>query len=725
MKLLDTLVITLVLCTQMNAAFPFAKTKEDAVLSNRLLPRMLPAGRQPAAKGNRNMMDYPGDFDYSQEPDSQPPGAPPIEVQQALEDAHHLPQQSRQPNFALNLEEQNKGGTGVYHYGTTDRSLDKNMPQSFHQEIPNQHMALLLPKIKDPQTGISFDALPHNHKGMEGPAWDPSHDRNKIPEVSSLSMEKRLDWHEKELKGIFRSVIEGGTLSNFDKGRIYTSETLFRFTNNPEPRWLMDLRSLFDKVQRGRSRYLRARKGNKANNMRIEKNLRTQDALLAARRARRLRESKVQRGKGPQSPFKGTTGFDDSSENFAMQSKTYPTLIEVPQQTLPQLSTPDRSLQQQSNFYPPRSDTYQPQPDNPHFQSNTYQLQSDTYQPQPDNPHFQSNTYQLQSDTYQPQPDNPHFQPNTYQLQSDYNQPQPGNPYLQPNAYQLQSDYDQPQPGGFQQQAAYNEQSLDLNQQNRFDDQGKAGHPRDQGRRLRQRGWLAASTTSDTPTSALPQNPSATAGRSDIQSYIIAFKYVKSNATNAIWPFLEEMLEGTNSSLIISAAWSIYSHLIPTQWSVIGPFYHGSTSLPTLNPNYTSNNNHTVMNNSTEIWTYEDLLINQILIEVYRRAWSGAYKALSEAGCLENMDALKGAFSHLNISLPFDDDEETKIGQFFTKYYQPITNRKWIVQNNNTESTGMSDLFTSSVFAPVNRALLKDAQDLMPKDWPANISISR
>ena len=77
------------------------------------------------------------------------------------------------------------------------------------------------------------------------------------------------------------------------------------------------------------------------------------------------------------------------------------------------------------------------------------------------------------------------------------------------------------------------------------------------------------------------QNSKSTASTAnEIQQYIDTWKALRNNATAMIWPFLEEMLMGTNDTRIVEATWSIYTHLIPTRWCVFGPFFYGLTSLP-------------------------------------------------------------------------------------------------------------------------------------------------
>ena len=156
----------------------------------------------------------------------------------------------------------------------------------------------------------------------------------------------------------------------------------------------------------------------------------------------------------------------------------------------------------------------------------------------------------------------------------------------------------------------------------------------------------------------------------DIQDYIDAWKAVRNNATEIIWPFLIDMLKGTNNTIAVNAAWSIYAHLIPTQWCIFGPFFYGLTSLPMLNENGVLNNN--TDQNYVGNWSVEELKINEVLINLYAKAWNGAYNALNQSGHLQDLRALNYAIGYHNRSLPFDSNEEDKVEWFFQSLYSPV-----------------------------------------------------
>ena len=87
------------------------------------------------------------------------------------------------------------------------------------------------------------------------------------------------------------------------------------------------------------------------------------------------------------------------------------------------------------------------------------------------------------------------------------------------------------------------------------------------------------------------------------------------------WLSIMNMLNGTNSTVIIGAAWSIYAHLIPTQWSVFGPFFYGHTSLSTLYKELLIDDNTGLVDGFNRV---EDLMFNRFMINLYAKAWDGA-----------------------------------------------------------------------------------------------------
>ena len=82
----------------------------------------------------------------------------------------------------------------------------------------------------------------------------------------------------------------------------------------------------------------------------------------------------------------------------------------------------------------------------------------------------------------------------------------------------------------------------------------------------------------------------------------------------------------------------------------------------------------------------EELIFNEILISLYAKAWNGAYDALNQSSYLQNLRALNNAIRYHNQSLPFDNNEEEGIEQFFRKRYRPV------LTDTGTKSNSSKDL---------------------------------
>ena len=232
------------------------------------------------------------------------------------------------------------------------------------------------------------------------------------------------------------------------------------------------------------------------------------------------------------------------------------------------------------------------------------------------------------------------------------------------------------------------------------------GDPGEQAKRthLFRRGIQALNEAEHTPTASIAtQNSEAiTFGSNDLQDYIDQWKIIKAKAQNLTWPILTDMLIGTNSTIIITAAWSIYADLIPTQWIIIGPFFCGLTSLPVLDKN-------AIINKETRIIQGINLLLeqgvlNRIINELYAKTYDKAYNALNQSGYLKDLEVLTYAIGHYNKTLPFNEDDEKGIEDLFKKYLNRLVPADELTKNssNNLSKSPFED------FTPLNSLLYVD-----------------
>ena len=182
-------------------------------------------------------------------------------------------------------------------------------------------------------------------------------------------------------------------------------------------------------------------------------------------------------------------------------------------------------------------------------------------------------------------------------------------------------------------------------------------------------GAIASTEATASSAGSSPQN-STSKTPEDLQAYLDAWNIVRSNATDILWPFIEDMLEGTNSSLVITAAWSVYSHMLPTPYAVTGPFFYGWTSLYSQEEQWAKDSN---ISNATLGGLYE---INDVLTDLYSTAWDGAFEALNSTGILDDLDWLGQAIMAYNTSLPVGSTkspgDEDPYANFFLSYDSPV-----------------------------------------------------
>lgn len=183
----------------------------------------------------------------------------------------------------------------------------------------------------------------------------------------------------------------------------------------------------------------------------------------------------------------------------------------------------------------------------------------------------------------------------------------------------------------------------------------------------------------------------------ELQLYLDAWNIVKANATDIIWPFLEDMLYGTNSSLVITAAWSIYADLIPTSYVVTGPFFHGYTSLPSQEEQWATSNM-----TDEELQGLYDL--NDVLIDLYSTAWDGASEALNSTGVLDDLDRLTQVIWAYNSSLPpdtsLDPGAEDPYAAFFLSYDSIVTDDELDFGNATANGTATCSTIASGTAIP-------------------------
>lgn len=136
----------------------------------------------------------------------------------------------------------------------------------------------------------------------------------------------------------------------------------------------------------------------------------------------------------------------------------------------------------------------------------------------------------------------------------------------------------------------------------------------------------------------------------DFQTYLEAYVGAQNNASNLILPILDEMLNGTNSSIVYDAAWSIYADLTGTSPMVIGPFIYGMHSLDWIEDQMFANSTNSTTRAESQYQT-EVLAMHAVLLDLYNYGWSKSIDVLNTTGLLDDMHTLSAYLSSNDTSI--------------------------------------------------------------------------
>ena len=118
-----------------------------------------------------------------------------------------------------------------------------------------------------------------------------------------------------------------------------------------------------------------------------------------------------------------------------------------------------------------------------------------------------------------------------------------------------------------------------------------------------------------------------------VELYLEAWYAAQSRASDLLWPFLDQITNGTNSSIIYDAAWAVHSQMLYTDDHVIGPFWHGMHSLDW-------NEDQRELGNSDDDTDMEMLAVNAVLLDLYQYAWNNGSEAVNKTGLLGDLAML-------------------------------------------------------------------------------------
>ncbi|KAL8736204.1 MAG: hypothetical protein Q9166_000359 [cf. Caloplaca sp. 2 TL-2023] len=141
--------------------------------------------------------------------------------------------------------------------------------------------------------------------------------------------------------------------------------------------------------------------------------------------------------------------------------------------------------------------------------------------------------------------------------------------------------------------------------------------------------------------------------RENLAEYMEFYGVVTSNATETIMPFVQEMVNGSDSELLWNAAWEIMSLADPSILVIGGPVFRGMHAFDWFEDS---------MAYSTDNQTMQSIYaIDTAIIDLYVTTWNKANDALSAAGLLDDIEVLSALTSNQTL----DDSGTDATNQFF------------------------------------------------------------
>ena len=152
------------------------------------------------------------------------------------------------------------------------------------------------------------------------------------------------------------------------------------------------------------------------------------------------------------------------------------------------------------------------------------------------------------------------------------------------------------------------------------------------------------------------------------QMYEAALNSIQHNISQTIFPYLDQVLAGTNSSLAYNMAWSIWADLTAAPIYIATPFWNGMNCLDWIeeawinqtNANATATHganasilhaNGTYANGTYNFALLEFQATSRVLLELYEYAWYSASSAANKTGLLKDLTILSGYLLPVNTSI--------------------------------------------------------------------------
>ncbi|KAL8666556.1 MAG: hypothetical protein Q9202_001354 [Teloschistes flavicans] len=189
-----------------------------------------------------------------------------------------------------------------------------------------------------------------------------------------------------------------------------------------------------------------------------------------------------------------------------------------------------------------------------------------------------------------------------------------------------------------------------------------------------------------------PQTNTAEDFKQDYMKYLSTYEIIRNNATDLILPFVQEMVNGSNSSLIWDAGWEIMSLADPAL-NIMGPMMNGMH-------NFDSSEADLVAQGTPEATMNTVYLLHGVMWAMYKETWDNAYDALNASGMIDELDTLN-AYLRTNETFAQDINQDMSgtndLNDFFLNGpYSELADIDDDMLDNSTtlsgnETTGSSD----------------------------------
>jgi len=177
--------------------------------------------------------------------------------------------------------------------------------------------------------------------------------------------------------------------------------------------------------------------------------------------------------------------------------------------------------------------------------------------------------------------------------------------------------------------------------------------------------------------------------RASFQNQYTAFQIAQANISAAIFPVLNEITDGSNSTLVYNLAWSIWAELIASTDYVSGPCSHGLHAFDAIEDEYAKANH--LSEDDPQMMRF--LAVTAVLADLYEYGWAESVKAANKTGLLADFAILTRNLAVEDPSVPPAGFWTTVSGApddayFVQRNRTKVSTQAWPVNGNGTVGNG-------------------------------------